>query len=56
MVYPLNRTLLDADFEQLETREEFACIAHVCGLDLNVCIAVACGVACVGIGVCGIGL
>lgn len=47
---------LDLTAIELEDREEFACVGHICGADLGLCGGVICGVACVGIGICGVGL
>ncbi len=41
---------------ELEEREEMACFLNACGVNVELCGGVACGVACFGIGPCALGL
>lgn len=47
---------LDTCFEELESREELTCVLAACGANVTPCLGNACAIACIGVGVCLLGI
>lgn len=47
---------LEICFEELEEREELACVGAACGANVTPCLGNACLAACIGVNVCLLGL
>ncbi len=59
MIKSLNTAIdderMDLFVQELEERDEMICVGKLCGANLELCVAQACGGACIGISVCLVG-
>lgn len=60
MIKSLNKAVdteeVEFYIEELDERDEYACFLAACGVAANPCLSNACGVACIGITACLLGL
>jgi len=47
---------LDVFMQELEERDEMICFFNACGAQAGICVGNACGIACIGIGPCLVGV